>query len=106
MARPFVTLIPAVLLVSACSATTTHAPAEVIEARPHPERGMEFDLRVENPLDEAAEAECSVNGPDGQGVTIVTDIPASGEETLTTRMQDLPEDTTLDEFDVSCTAQS
>lgn len=67
---------------------------------------MEFDLRIENPLDEAAEAECSVNAPDDQGVTLVTVLPASGERTVTTRMQNLTAATAAAEFDVSCSVET
>lgn len=49
---------------------------------------------IENPLDEAADAHCSVKAPRANhSVTIVAPaIPAAGERTLTTRMEHLPED--------------
>lgn len=82
-------------------------PGRITETRAHPDGGMEFDLRVENPLADVAEAECSVDAPDGQGVNIIVGgIPPLDEKVLTTRMQDLPEDTSADEFDVSCTAET
>ena len=90
---------------AACSTAPTEAPAEVTQVRAHSAGGMEFDLRIENPLDESADAHCSVKASRaGHSVVIETDeVPAGGERTLTTRMEHLPDDIKVEGLVPFCT---